>query len=104
MPRDDTSTDSSPGSASDRRAVCLTVLRNAAGPVSLPELAKRVATRERPGTDVSVQRIRQTYLSLYHDHVEAMAAAGLVCYREQDGTVELTTPEESTETVRDGPR
>ena len=103
-PRDDTATDRDAESTSDRRAVCLAVLRDAAGAVSLPELAKRVAAREAPHTDASVQRIRQTYLSLYHDHVEQLSAAGLVRYREEDGTVELITPEDGIRTAQDWSR
>lgn len=103
-PRDDTSTDHGTEPVSDRQAVCLAVLRDAAEPVSLPELAKRVATREVPQADVSVERIRQTYLSLYHDHVATLSNAGFVRYREADGTVELTSPAEAVETARDGPQ
>lgn len=65
--------------------------------LSLADLAELVSERESGDAlrDVSAERVRDVYFSLYHTHVPVLRDAGLVWYRQDADRVGVTdeTPE-----------
>lgn len=74
-----------------RRREALRCLYARPNPVPLPDLADRLTRREYddPVEDRLDERLH-IYMSLYHDHVPVLAAAGLVTYSQATDAVELT--------------
>lgn len=77
--------------ANERRRTVLTCMRNETDPVSLSELAERVAAAERdaPPPRVAKDRVERTKISLHHSHLPKLAEADAVEYDTVDRTVEL---------------
>lgn len=60
-------------------------------PVSLPDVADGITRWEyREPIDDRLDERLHIYMSLYHDHVPVLEAAGLVSYSQSADTVELT--------------
>ena len=78
------STRSGPGSAADpaneRRRAVLAVLRAAATPLAMADLAADLVAREEGSAAEApdYEAVQRCYVSLYHRHVPKLAAAGLV--------------------------
>ena len=86
------SSDAESRDAPARRSVLLACLREFDEPVSLPDLADEIAVRESDEalSDLSGERVKEIYLSLYHRHVPALADAGFVEYDQEADLVRLT--------------
>jgi len=73
-----------------RRRYLLYCLHLSATPLRLPDIAHQVTVWERPDSpDVCLKARLETYMSLYHDHLPALARAHLVRYQQDEDTVEL---------------
>jgi hypothetical protein len=77
--------------ANRHRRVALCHLYASPNPVSLPEIADEVTRLEyRDPVEERLDERLHIYMSLYHDHVPTLEAAGLVEYDQAADTVELT--------------
>ena len=81
-------------SQANRRRLLFECLTEFGEPVSLPDLADEIATREsdQPLSDIPGERVKEIYLSLYHHHVTALESAGFIEY---DQETDLVTVAES---------
>ncbi|ELY61157.1 DUF7344 domain-containing protein [Natronolimnohabitans innermongolicus] len=72
--------------ADQRRRLLLEVMRTYGEELTLPDVAEEVAVREtgRQVPNISAERVHETYLSLYHDHLPRLVDAGLLEY-DQEG-------------------
>jgi len=83
------------GGASDsvlddrRRRYLLYCLGVATTPLCLPDVAHQVTVWEQEGWDICPDDRLETYMSLYHDHVPALASADLVRYEQSEDVVAL---------------
>lgn len=68
--------------AADRRRIIRTVLGEAAGPLSLADLAVEIVERERgaPAGETDWDAVQRCRLEIYHAHVPKLADDGLVAY------------------------
>jgi predicted transcriptional regulator len=71
--------------ADRRRRLSLRILRETTTPISLTELARRVDERE--DEDPSHGDARRVQLALHHNHLPRLAAADVVGYDRDAGTV-----------------
>lgn len=71
--------------ADQRRRLLLTVMRTYGEELTLPDAAEEVAVREtgRKVTNIPAERVREVYLSLYHDHLPRLVDAGLLEYDQE---------------------
>ncbi|GAB3671468.1 DUF7344 domain-containing protein [Halopiger thermotolerans] len=71
--------------ADERRRLLLAVMTSHGEAITLPDAAEEVAVREtgRAVTDLSGERVADTYLSLYHDHLPRLVDAGLLEYDQE---------------------
>jgi hypothetical protein len=78
--------------ADQRRRLLLAVMRTYGEALTLPDAAEEVAVRETGHnvTEISAERVREVYLSLYHDHLPRLVDAGLLEY---DQERDLVTPD-----------
>ncbi|ELY77854.1 MULTISPECIES: hypothetical protein [Natrinema] len=85
----DASTESLDGAftllADQRRRLLLAVMRTYGEELTLPDAAEEVAVREtgRKVTNIPAERVREVYLSLYHDHLPRLVDAGLLEYDQE---------------------
>lgn len=80
-----------------RRRYALYRLEEVDDPLSLPDLAEDVAEweAETSRSELSDERVKDVYMSLYHNHVPRLEDAGLVEYDQEQDAVELVkSPEE----------
>lgn len=82
-------------SEADRRFL-VAVLVEDGGAVSLEELARRLAARERDErpADLSESAVESSLTALYHSHVPKLADAGVVNHDRESGTVALAADPE----------
>jgi len=71
--------------ADQRRRLLLSVMRSYGEEVTLPDAAEEVAARETGHTvrNISAERVKEVYLSLYHDHLPRLVDAGLLEYDQE---------------------
>ncbi|MDQ2049258.1 hypothetical protein RBH26_02050 [Natronolimnohabitans sp. A-GB9] len=71
--------------ADKRRRLLLQVMRTYGEAMTLPDAAEEVAVREtgRKVTEISAERVHETYISLYHDHLPRLVNAGLLEYDQE---------------------
>lgn len=71
--------------ADRRRRLLLSVMRSYGEEVTLPDAAEEVAARETGYTvqNISAERVKEVYLSLYHDHLPRLVDAGLLEYDQE---------------------
>ncbi|RZH66306.1 DUF7344 domain-containing protein [Natrinema altunense] len=85
----DASTESLDGAfallADQRRRLLLAVMWTYGEELTLPDAAEEVAVREtgRKVTNIPAERVREVYLSLYHDHLPRLVDAGLLEYDQE---------------------
>lgn len=73
------------------RRYALCYLYEHPNPISLPEIADRLTRWEyRDPVEERLDERLHIYMSLYHDHVPVLEAAGLVSYSQAADTVEVT--------------
>lgn len=84
-----------------RRRAILAVLNEQREPLSVPELAKRVAATEaeKSVVDVTADEQQRVHVSLYHVHLPKVAATNLVAY---DREAETAAIEETLAPVEQG--
>lgn len=85
--------------AARRRRVALSLLRDL-GTLTLADLADELAEREHGTTidRIPPEKVKTTYMSLYHRHVPKLEAAGLVEY---DQERDMVAPTDRLERVSD---
>ncbi|QSW98439.1 DUF7344 domain-containing protein [Haloterrigena alkaliphila] len=78
--------------ADQRRRLLLEVMRAFDEPLTLPDAAEEVAVRETgsPVPSISAERVHETYISLYHDHLPRLVEAGLLEYDQERDLVSPT--------------
>ncbi|WP_226481145.1 DUF7344 domain-containing protein [Natrinema amylolyticum] len=78
--------------ADQRRRLLLAVMRTYGEELTLPDAAEEVAVRETGHnvTNISAERVREVYLSLYHDHLPRLVDAGLLEYDQERDLVAPT--------------
>lgn len=71
--------------ADQRRRLLLAVMRTYGEELTLPDAAEEVAVRETGlnVTNIPAERVREVYLSLYHDHLPRLVDAGLLEYDQE---------------------
>ncbi|WP_049926130.1 DUF7344 domain-containing protein [Halopiger goleimassiliensis] len=71
--------------ANSRRRRFLEVMRTYDEQLTLPDAAEEVAVREAGQSvrDLSAERVRDVYISLYHDHLPRLVDAGLLEYDQE---------------------
>ncbi|WP_222919991.1 hypothetical protein [Natrinema sp. SYSU A 869] len=71
--------------ADQRRRLLLAVMRTYDEELTLPDAAEEVAVRETGHSvaNISAERVREVYLSLYHDHLPRLVDAGLIEYDQE---------------------
>ena len=76
---------------SQRRRYVVRCLTEFDGSLSLADLADEVATREHDAviTELSAETVKRIYVSLYHNHVPKLEAAGVVAYDQERDAVAL---------------
>jgi hypothetical protein len=79
--------------ADQRRRLLLSVMRSYGEEVTLPDAAEEVAARETGHTvrNISAERVKEVYLSLYHDHLPRLVDAGLLEYDQERDLVAPAT-------------
>ncbi|MFC6717505.1 hypothetical protein ACFQGT_04535 [Natrialbaceae archaeon GCM10025810] len=77
--------------ANRRRRYALRCLRTYENSITLADLADEVAVLEcnEPLTEISAERVKRVYLSLYHTHVPKLADASYVRYDQEQDMVAL---------------
>lgn len=65
-----------------RRRLALAILAAHGGPITLADLADEVAIREHEARidEIPATEVMEIYLSLYHNHIQKLRAAGIVTY------------------------
>lgn len=74
-----------------RRRLVLSYLKEEGGPVSIGELATKIAAMENeiPAEELDSQQRKRTYVSLYQTHIPKLAKAGAIEYDTEAGEVDL---------------
>lgn len=95
---------SRPTSTYSRRCYALAHLAAAGPAMSLPGLADAVTEREHGAVGDHLDERLRIYMSLYHEHVPALAEEGLVSYSQSADEVVLTAdPEGVMASLEDDP-
>ena len=71
--------------ADQRRRLFLEVMRTYGEPLTLPDAAEEVTSREvgKEVPAISAERVANVYISLYHDHLPQLVDAGLLEYDQE---------------------
>ncbi|ELY98792.1 DUF7344 domain-containing protein [Natrialba asiatica] len=78
--------------ANQRRRLFLEVMTTYEDDLTLPDVAEEVAVRETDTAvaELSADRVAETYISLYHDHLPRLVDAGLIEYDQERDLVHPT--------------
>jgi hypothetical protein len=89
--------------AAPRRRYAVRCLKDYGKPMALADLADEIAALENgaPLTEVSVEAVKQVYLSLYHKHLPTLSSAGIVRYDQNQAMVQLVDDAEQLEQFED---
>jgi len=85
--------------AHHHRRYTLRELQRHEKPMALADLADEITVQEHetPITDIPAEKVKKTYMSLYHTHIPKLVEADLVHYEQERDTVTLTERAKNTE-------
>jgi hypothetical protein len=87
-----------------RRRYLLYTLVNESSEAPLPELAANIAAweQEKPVDEVTDEKQRDVYISLYHCHVPRLSELGIVDYQHTDNIIVRAVNTDQVQAVLDG--